>query len=227
MTEERVRAAFKEAKSDEVKETLKALFPDIGKELTKKKPTMADYTSITSYEDACEALGESPIFSPDYVRGLDGKEGEVGFYIYGCEKENTEWETLIDRLPRHIIALMKLETISRALWGFDWEPKPDAEGSKTSYWPLFALWTNKEINRMDDMEKGNLLSATAIDGALAGFGCLYAKNRSSRASAYLGFRLCQETDEKARYFGGRHFVKLWAEYLQFNYETGDFIQVEG
>lgn len=131
LTEEQVRQAFKKAESDEAKGILELLFPDIAKELTKKKPTLDDYTSITSYEDACEALGESPIFSSDYVRSLDGKEGEVEFYIYGCEKANTEWQTLIDRLPRHIIALMKLETISKALWGRNWEPEPDAEGSKT------------------------------------------------------------------------------------------------
>ena len=131
-------------------------------------------------------------------------------------------ETPLGSLPRHIVALMKLETISRALWGRECKHKPDAEGSKAFYWPLFALWTNKEINRMNDKEKGSLLSATAIDGAPAGFGCLYAKTLSSRASAYLGFRLCQETQEKARYFGGRNFVKLWAEYLAFRFTTGDF-----
>ena len=33
LTEEQVREAFKKAKSDEAKETLSALFPDIAKEL--------------------------------------------------------------------------------------------------------------------------------------------------------------------------------------------------
>ena len=37
------------------------------------------------------------------------------------------------KVPPHIIALMKLETISRALWGRTWEPKPDAEGSKGDF----------------------------------------------------------------------------------------------
>lgn len=89
LTEEHIREAFKNAQSDEVKETLTALFPDIAKELTKKKPTLNDYTSITSYEDACEALGYAPV----------------------------DFDTLWPNLPKHIVALMKLETISRALWG--------------------------------------------------------------------------------------------------------------
>ena len=195
LKEEQVRAAFKKAQSDEVKETLTALFPDIAKELTKKKPTLDDYTSITSYEDACEALGHAPVY----------------------------FDTLWPNLPNHIVALMKLETISRALWGKNWQPKPDAEGSKIFYWTWFALWTKDEINNMDADKKGALLSANASVGAFAGFGYLHAVYRSSRADASIGFRLCQETEEKAKYFGSRKFVKLWAEYLQFNFATGDFI----
>lgn len=195
LKEEQVRAAFKKAQSDEVKETLTALFPDIAKELTKKKPTLDDYTSITSYEDACEALGQTPV----------------------------DFDTLWPNLPNHIVALMKLETISRALWGKNWQPKPDAEGSKIFYWPWFALWTKDEINNMDADKKRALLSAFADYGATAGFGYLTANYRSSAADAHLGFRLCQETKEKAEYFGSRKFVKLWAEYLRFNFTTGDFL----
>lgn len=193
LKEEHVRQAFKDAKSDEVKETLTALFPDIAKELI--KPTLDDYKTITSYEDACEALGHTPV----------------------------DFDMLWPNLPQHIVALMKLETISSALWGKNWQPKPDAEGSKIFYWPWFALWTKDEINDMDADKKGALLSALASTGAAAGFGYLTADNRSSSSDAGLGFRLCQETEEKARYFGSRHFVKLWAEYLQFNFTTGDFI----
>lgn len=195
LKEEQVRAAFKKAQSDEVKETLTALFPDIAKELTKKKPTLDDYTSITSYEDACEALGHAPVV----------------------------FDTLWPNLPQHIVALMKLETISRALWGKNWQPKPDAEGIKVYYYPWFFLYTKKEIERMTVQQTGALLSARAGAGACAGFGCLHAGSRSSHALATLGFRLCQETEEKAKYFGSRKFVKLWADYLRFNFTTGDFL----
>ena len=57
-------------------------------------------------------------------------------------------------------------------------------------------------------------------GASAGFGCLAAVSRSSYASANLGFRLCQETEEKAKYFG-QQFIELWAEYLKFNFTVGN------
>ena len=123
-------------------------------------------------------------------------------------------------MPSHIVALMKLETISRALWGRDFQPKPDGEGSKVYWYPWFALYTKKEINDMYPEQRGALLSAYASDGAFAGFGCLRANYRSSNANASVGFRLCQETEEKAKYFG-QQFIELWAEYLKFNFTVGN------
>lgn len=52
------------------------------------------------------------------------------------------------------------------------------------------------------------------------FGYLLASNRSSYANATFGFRLCQETEEKAKYFG-QQFIELWAEYLKFNFTVGN------
>ena len=69
-------------------------------------------------------------------------------------------------------------------------------------------------------QRGALLSAAASHGAFAGFGCLDALYRSSYALAYFGFRLCQETEEKAKYFG-QQFIELWAEYLKFNFTVGN------
>lgn len=185
VTEKEVKAAFDVAKTDEMKNVLKALFCKD----EEGKPNLDDYTSIKTYEDACEALGE-PVFE---------------------EPED---------MPKHIVALMKLETISRALWGRTWKPEPDAEGSKWYYYPLFALYTQSEIDNMDEDERGGLLSALAGSGAAAGFGFLDTSSRSSNAYAHGGFRLCQEDSEKAKYFG-RQFLELWAEYLKFGFEVGE------
>lgn len=158
------------------------------------KPNLDDYKSIKTYEDAVIALGEkTPDFEALKAAGV----------------------------PAHQIALMKLETISRALWGKNWEPKPDAEGSTVMWYPWFAMWTKQEIEYRKDEFNGALLSANAHDGASAGFGYLDAISRSSVADALIGFRLCQETEEKAIYFG-QQFIKLWAEYLAFNFTVGDF-----
>ena len=183
VTEKEVKAAFDAAKSDEVKNVLAALFC---KPEDRVKPSMDDYKSIKTYEDACEALGEEPV-------------GDLG-----------------DHVDKHIIALIKLETISRALWGKDWQPKPDPDGSKYFYYPWFALYTQSEMDSMNEEDRGALLGALAGDGAPAGFGSLDANGRSSASTAILGFRLCQETEEKAKYFGIQ-FKEIWADYLAFNF----------
>lgn len=183
VTEKEVKAAFDAAKSDEVKNVLVALFC---KPEDRVKPSLDDYKSIKTYEDACEALGEEPV------------------------------EDLGDHVDKHIIALIKLETISRALWGKDWQPKPDPDGSKYFYYPWFALYTQSEMDSMNEEDRGALLGAGANHGAYAGFGYLYANSRSSDSNASLGFRLCQETEEKAKYFGIQ-FKEIWADYLAFNF----------
>lgn len=117
---------------------------------------------------------------------------------------------------------MKLEIISRALWGKDFQPKPDAEGKEIYWYPWFALYTKKEMEEMSEEKRkslrGALLAGGAFNGAAAGFGSLYTGYRSSYSSACLGFRLCQETPEKAEYFG-KQFIELWAEYLAFGFKV--------
>ena len=190
INENDVKAAFDAAKTDEMKNVLKALFCK-----RTDAPSLDDHTTIHSYEDALEALGEK---SPN---------------LEEIEKAG---------VPKHIIALIKLETISRALWGRTFQPTPDAEGNNWYYYPWFALWTKEEIeDRKDEfLKNGALLSGAANDGAIAGFGCLDANDRSSFAISDIGFRLCQENETKAKYFG-KEFIKLWAEYLAFNFTVGD------
>lgn len=201
-----VEAAYKVA-DENGKKLLDALFGKAAKENT---PNLDDYKSIKTYEDACEALGLTPIYSDENVdRAV-------------CEHINDHWDYR-QTMPKHIIALMKLETIAKALWGRNWEPKPDASGDTLFWYPYFALWTEKEIQDLNKDQRGALLSAHALSGASAGFGYLSTYSRSSHASASLGFRLCQETEEKARYFGTQ-FVELWAEYLAFNFTTGERIK---
>ena len=89
--------------SDEVKKSILAYIQNVGeKSKPTIKPTLDDYTTIKTYEDACEALGEEPLpYEPNPIMTLYGIDYEV---------------------PPHIIALMKLETISRAVWGRTWNP---------------------------------------------------------------------------------------------------------
>lgn len=199
--ESKLQTAYANA-CDGIKDFMESLF---GKKVFEAaKPTLDDYKTIRTYEDACVALKQ------DAIR-VDSVNGDTTIVLTnGGDRVN---------MPSHIVALMKLETISRALWGRNFQPKPDGEGSKVYWYPWFALYTKKEINDMYPEQRGALLSARAYNGAAAGFGSLNAY-RSSDAGATVGFRLCQETEEKAKYFG-QQFIELWAEYLKFNFTVGN------
>ena len=180
--------------SDEAKALLKDLFGE--KFFT--RPTLDDHTTIKTYEDACEALGIEPV---DFANLA---------------------------VPDHIKALMKLETISRALWGKSWEPKPQAEwDGRTYFWfPWFCLYTKDEVEDIkrnpEDYACAALFGGLADGGAYAGFGYLGTDTRPADTLAYVGFRLCQESKEKARYFANT-FAELWVEYLAFNFTVGERI----
>lgn len=200
--ESKLQTAYANA-CDGVKDFMESLF---GKKVFEAaKPTLDDYKTIRTYEDACVALKQ------DAIRVDSVNRDTTTVLTNGGDRVN---------MPSHIVALMKLETISRALWGRDFQPKPDGEGSKVYWYPWFALYTKKEINDMYPEQRGALLSAHAYLGAYAGFGSLHANYRSSDAIANFGFRLCQETEEKAKYFG-QQFIELWAEYLKFNFTVGN------
>lgn len=139
---EKVQAAYKDA-CDGVKEMLIKMF---GKEVCEAaKPTLDDYKTIKSYEDACEVLGLTPILSENRNKAL-------------CAQFPDHYD-FRQNMPKHIIALMKLEIISRALWGKNFQPKPDAEGKKTYWYPWFALYTKKEVEEMSEESRKSLRGA--------------------------------------------------------------------
>lgn len=190
------KKALREAYKDADKSLKAALVKLFGEENCNiLVPSLDNYKSIKTYEDACEALGENPID-----------------------------ETELESVDEHIIAFMKLETISKALWGRTFKPHADPTGSKWYYYPWFALYTEREIKELDDKDKasGALLSAYATTGTLAGFGYLSTNYRASYAWTDTALRLCQENEEKARYFGTQ-FIELWAVYLRFGFTTGERI----
>ncbi len=207
---EKVQAAYKNACGC-VKDAFEKLFgEDV---LETAKPTLDDYKTIKSYEDACDVLGLSPILSENRNKAL-------------CAQFPDHYD-FRQNMPKHIIALMKLEIISRALWGKNFQPKPDAEGKEIYWYPWFALYTKDEVKQMSDEDRkstlGALLAGCAYYGAGAGFGSLDTIHRSSRSNASYGFRLCQETREKAAYFG-RQFIDLWAEYLAYGFEVTECLE---
>lgn len=200
ITEKEVQAAFSAAKSEETKQVLTALF---GRPKKKVKPTLKDYTTIKTYEDACEALNLAPIYS-DLAKDNDRA-------ICKYSEAQRQYGQIM-KLPEHILALMKLEIISRALWGCDWEPEPSAYGIAELYYPSFTLLTDDTITTLNEKQRETLISTSA-----GKFGCLETRYHTNFEGTYFGFRLCQKTEKKAEYFG-QQFIELWAEYLKFNFQ---------
>lgn len=179
-----LEAAYKVACGN-TKEVLITLFGEKNCKPYKAIPTLDDYRTIQEYEDACAALGCAPI-DEGALRSVGVRKG--------------------------IIALIKLETISRALWGRNYHPKPDAKGESRFYFPWFCLWTENEISSTNGLVYIPIIDAL---GRRAGFGSANTYNAPSNAYAYVGSRLWQESSEKAKYFG-QQFIGLWFDYLMCN-----------
>lgn len=159
-------------------------------------PSLDDYKTIKTYEDACTAL---------------------------CEKPLNEDALLAAGADAHVIALMKLETISKALWGRKFKPEPQGEwdGHTYYYWPWWYFYSKSEVDDIkahleDNKDIAALFGGYACGGAGAGFGFLGTLHRPTTTNADVGFRLCQQSAERARYFGAQ-FAELWAEYLAFGF----------
>lgn len=170
---------------DNTKEVLITLFGEENCKPSKATPTLDDYKTIQDYADACVALGCAPI-DEGALRSVGVRKG--------------------------IIALIKLETISRALWGRNYQPQPDAKGESRFYFPWFALWTENEIRSTSELV---YIPITDALGRPAGFGYARTDYAPSNSYAYVGSRLWQESSEKAKYFG-QQFIGLWFDYLMCN-----------
>ena len=102
-------------------------------------PSLDDYKTIKTYEDACTALGEKPL-------------NEDALLAAGADA--------------HVIALMKLETISRALWGREFKPVPQGEwdGKTYYYWPLWYFYSKREVEDIKANPEDNKDIAALLGG---------------------------------------------------------------
>lgn len=179
-----LQAAY--AAADESGKTLlRNLFPDA--DLNKDNRPVTE--RIKTYEDACRELGIKPIDTR--VRTFSNQAGDV---------------TLDD----NTIAYMKLRTIVEAL-NEGW--KPEFTKDEWRYYPWFYLYTQEEINDMEDSEKKEQRMIDTFDyqTEYAGFGVADSISAPSDAYASVGSRLCLRSRELAVYCG-KQFIKLWADF---------------
>lgn len=191
--EENIISAYKTA-DDNGKKLLQALFPNTleANKTSEKRPITE---RIKTFDDACEVLGENN----DLVKAY---------------KEIMSTCTYTD--AKDILAYLKLRIICAAL-NDGWKPKFTEDEYR--YYPWFYLYSEKEVEEMDEEEKqeinlistGALLGGIAYNGAYDGFGCVRADSVPSAAFARIGSRLCLKSDTLAIYCG-KQFINIWVDF---------------
>lgn len=139
---------------------------------------------IKTFEDACNELGI------DHNEWMQDKK-ELG-------------------LEADVIAYLKLRIIAAAL-NEGW--KPQFTTDEYRYFPWFCLYTQSEIDEMNEEDKSRVVYRSySIAGANGGVAFANTSYGSSYASTSIGSRLAFKTRELAEY-AGRQFVEIWADYV--------------
>ncbi len=152
-----------------------------------------------------EASGWKTLYIKEYEKGV----GVLNFPITG----------IIARICPNITSLpliLKLETISRALWGRDFQPSQTERDLNLFGTPGCSLHQIKDHRMNDDFRgcPGSLLVRLMCDCGVSVF--LIRIARSSYADAYIGFRLCQKRRRKAEIFG-KQLSRSGADYPGFQF----------
>lgn len=189
---ENVLAAYETARKAGADSTMKVLEALFGEDTFKPKDIME---RVKTFEDACRELGE-----------------EYPLVVIYRQVTNTEIEPLAPLLKnRDLIAYLKLRIICAAL-NEGWEPQFTED--EWRYYPWFWLYTQEEINDMDEDEKTNrrLMSTGDYQTGYAGLAFALSSNAPSNANTNVGSRLCLKSDTLAVYCG-KQFINIWADYI--------------
>lgn len=124
----------------------------------------------------------------------------------------------IAELPLDVQAMMKLRIVCAAyneLKKDELDQFPLFTEDEYRYYPWFLLYTQAEINRMDEEDRRRVLGRSFNSAnAGAGVACSNTNYASSISGTYNGGRLCFKTEELATECGKR-FAKLWGQFFAF------------
>ena len=124
----------------------------------------------------------------------------------------------IGDLPLDVQAMMKLRIVCAAyneLTVDELDQFPLFTTDEYRYYPLFCLYTQKEIDAMTEEDRSRVLGRSHGNAyAYAGVAFSYTDVAASYSHTRGGGRLCFKTYELASECGKR-FAKLWAQYFCF------------
>lgn len=182
-----VQTAFRNAENHpEIQTLLHTLYGDA------VEPDATDNRPVTerikTFDDAVAALGEN---HPHVV-------------AYNCMNDVDEPD---------IIAYMKLRIIVAAL-NEGWEPEFVEDERRWAPW--FVLYTNEEIERMDDDDRARICRVVGrSSGSASAYGGLayaYAGGASSHASSNNAARLAFKTEALSKY-AGTQFIEIYRDFI--------------
>lgn len=124
----------------------------------------------------------------------------------------------IEELPLDVQAMLKLRIVCAAyneLKADELNQFPKFTTDEYRYYPWFILYTQEEIDDMDEEEKSSVLGRSGRY-ANAHAGVVYSSTSyaSSYSNTSYGGRLCFKTRELAAECGKR-FAKLWGQFFAF------------
>lgn len=191
---ENVLAALNTA-SESAKEVILALFPELKEETAQKAEKRPITERIKTFEDACRELGEEHPLIQAYRQLLE---------IATCE------DYMRETFGADTVSYLKLRIICAAL-NEGWEPKFTED--EWRYYPWFWLYTQDEINDMNEDEKTDrrLMSTGDYQTGYAGLACAASNSAPSNANTAVGSRLCLKSDTLAVYCG-KQFIDIWADF---------------
>lgn len=126
-----------------------------------------------------------------------------------------ENDPLLGKVPvdggEDIFAYLKLRIIVKAL-NEGWEPQFTTDEYR--WYPWFYLYTQEEIDKMDEAKKKRLVlfGGPALNGSYCGLVFAGSVSAWSASRSYFGSRLALKSEELADYCG-KQFAEIWADFV--------------
>lgn len=147
---------------------------------------------IKTFKDACNELGEENVLVQAYRT--------AEFNTSGNQNDVSD-----------VVAYLKLRVIAEAL-NEGWEPQFTTDECR--WYPWFYLYTQEEIDKMDEERKKTLwlFGGSSTPGANCGLASAHSSDAWSDSGAGVSARLAVKSEELARYFG-QQFIDIWSDYV--------------
>ena len=147
---------------------------------------------IKTREDACNELGEENVLVQAYRT--------AEFNTSGNHNDVSD-----------VVAYLKLRVIAEAL-NEGWQPQFTTDEHR--WHPWFYLYTQEEIDNMDEEKKKSLWlwGGDSSNASECGLAYSYSSNAWANSLSAVSARLAVKSEALAKYFG-QQFINIWADYL--------------